>query len=308
MAPSPSTSIATGDLEACAPGAGVDRRRVHRAARRDSGTAASEGPRREHGHPVHRLRRAISPRAGRTAQGQGRAELFPARRLPTPAPPVAAPRRRRPASRATATSATPAWLKPSRRPRGSSVSGVAIANGESELVAALEAAACFDGGSWSSAHRRPRSSRSRCSRDRALGAVGSRAARRASTTTPPGDQRGGARTDTSSRRGEPDALPRRTPRRCAPTSRSRCRGATRVDLIVADDRVLEYVLEVNTVPGMTATSLLPKIADAAGISFGELCEAVVLAATLPSRRPRGERRLTRRAFDGDDRRAGVEHH
>ena len=46
-----------------------------------------------------------------------------------------------------------------------------------------------------------------------------------------------------------------------------CRGATRVDMIVSDSGN-EFVLEVNTVPGLTPTSLLPKIADAAGISFG----------------------------------------
>ena len=43
-----------------------------------------------------------------------------------------------------------------------------------------------------------------------------------------------------------------------------CQGATRVDMIVSDSGN-EFVLEVNTVPGLTPTSLLPKIADAAGI-------------------------------------------
>lgn len=48
-----------------------------------------------------------------------------------------------------------------------------------------------------------------------------------------------------------------------------CSGATRVDLIIdAQDR--PFVLEVNTIPGMTETSLLPKIARNAGIGFGEL--------------------------------------
>jgi D-alanine-D-alanine ligase len=32
-----------------------------------------------------------------------------------------------------------------------------------------------------------------------------------------------------------------------------------------------YVLEANTIPGMTETSLLPKAAAAAGISFSDLC-------------------------------------
>jgi D-alanine-D-alanine ligase len=34
------------------------------------------------------------------------------------------------------------------------------------------------------------------------------------------------------------------------------------------------VLEVNTIPGMTETSLLPKAAAAAGISFPELCQTI----------------------------------
>jgi D-alanine-D-alanine ligase len=80
-----------------------------------------------------------------------------------------------------------------------------------------------------------------------------------------------------------------------------CRGATRVDMMVSDSGN-EFLLEVNTVPGLTPTSLLPKIADAAGISFGELCEVMLASATLASRRGRGERRVVQRAFVGDDRR------
>ncbi|MDP2043988.1 MAG: hypothetical protein Q8K15_02325 [Candidatus Omnitrophota bacterium] len=34
---------------------------------------------------------------------------------------------------------------------------------------------------------------------------------------------------------------------------------------------LLYVLEVNTIPGMTATSLLPKAAKSAGVGFNQLC-------------------------------------
>lgn len=56
-------------------------------------------------------------------------------------------------------------------------------------------------------------------------------------------------------------------------------GAVRVDLIVTEGQN-EYVLEVNTLPGMTATSLLPKIAAAAGFTFVELCEAMVDRARL----------------------------
>jgi len=87
-----------------------------------------------------------------------------------------------------------------------------------------------------------------------------------------------------------------------------CRGATRVDMIVSDSGN-EFILEVNTVPGLTPTSLLPKIADTAGISFGELCEMMLASASLATRRGRGERRILQRPFVGDDRReAVVEHH
>jgi D-alanine-D-alanine ligase len=53
-----------------------------------------------------------------------------------------------------------------------------------------------------------------------------------------------------------------------------CAGMSRADTIVTPDgRVL--LLEVNTIPGMTATSLVPDAARAAGIEFPELCERLV---------------------------------
>ncbi len=61
-------------------------------------------------------------------------------------------------------------------------------------------------------------------------------------------------------------------------------GAVRVDLLVTEGQN-EYVLEVNTLPGMTPTSLLPKIAGAAGYSFGELCAAIMSSARLHARKP-----------------------
>ncbi len=87
-----------------------------------------------------------------------------------------------------------------------------------------------------------------------------------------------------------------------------CQGATRVDMMVSDSGN-EFILEVNTLPGFTPTSLVPKIADAAGISFGELCEMILAGASLATRRGRGERRIVQRAYVGDDRRDAVaEHH
>ena len=60
-----------------------------------------------------------------------------------------------------------------------------------------------------------------------------------------------------------------------------CTGGVRVDLLVTEGQN-EYVLEVNTLPGMTETSLLPKIAAAAGYDFPPLCEAILDAARLHS--------------------------
>lgn len=61
----------------------------------------------------------------------------------------------------------------------------------------------------------------------------------------------------------------------------KCRGAARVDIII-DLRGVPYVIEVNTVPGMTEMSLLPKAAISAGISYGALVEDMLKAATLDS--------------------------
>lgn len=53
-----------------------------------------------------------------------------------------------------------------------------------------------------------------------------------------------------------------------------CKGLSRVDAII-DSNDIPYILEVNTSPGMTATSLFPDAAKAAGIDFPELCEKIV---------------------------------
>lgn len=60
-----------------------------------------------------------------------------------------------------------------------------------------------------------------------------------------------------------------------------CTGACRVDLLVTEGEN-EYVLEVNTLPGMTPTSLLPKIAEHAGLDYVSLCDAILEGATLHS--------------------------
>jgi D-alanine-D-alanine ligase len=53
-----------------------------------------------------------------------------------------------------------------------------------------------------------------------------------------------------------------------------CDGLTRTDMIL-DRSGIPFVLEVNTLPGLTERSLVPKAAAAAGISFGELCARIV---------------------------------
>jgi D-alanine-D-alanine ligase len=55
------------------------------------------------------------------------------------------------------------------------------------------------------------------------------------------------------------------------------RGYARIDFRLAPDGVF-YCLEANTLPGMTALSLIPQAAAAAGISFPELCERIVRLA------------------------------
>lgn len=51
------------------------------------------------------------------------------------------------------------------------------------------------------------------------------------------------------------------------------RGYGRIDFILSKEQL--FCLEANTLPGMTATSLLPKAAAAAGIPFPELCERIL---------------------------------
>jgi D-alanine-D-alanine ligase len=56
-----------------------------------------------------------------------------------------------------------------------------------------------------------------------------------------------------------------------------CRGASRVDFRLDEERG-PFVLEVNTIPGMTPLSLLPMSADVMGINFSELCERMLKSA------------------------------
>ncbi len=56
-----------------------------------------------------------------------------------------------------------------------------------------------------------------------------------------------------------------------------CFGCSRVDLMLDRENRL-YILEVNTVPGFTSTSLLPKAARNAGIDFDQLCLKLLKSA------------------------------
>jgi D-alanine-D-alanine ligase len=58
-----------------------------------------------------------------------------------------------------------------------------------------------------------------------------------------------------------------------------CRGFARVDMLLDDAGAL-WVLELNTIPGMTDTSLFPKAAEAAGLSFDDVIERVLGLAAL----------------------------
>jgi D-alanine-D-alanine ligase len=66
--------------------------------------------------------------------------------------------------------------------------------------------------------------------------------------------------------------------RCALTAHAAlgCRGYSRTDMMVQDGEV--YVLETNTIPGMTATSLFPQAARAAGLEFPELLDTLIQLA------------------------------
>ncbi len=57
-----------------------------------------------------------------------------------------------------------------------------------------------------------------------------------------------------------------------------CRDFCRVDWMVDAQTMEPYVIEINTIPGFTSHSLLPKAAARVGVSFDELCQRVVTQA------------------------------
>jgi D-alanine-D-alanine ligase len=78
----------------------------------------------------------------------------------------------------------------------------------------------------------------------------------------------------------PKAVDRRAAREALAAYRALgCRGAARVDLMLGKSGT-PYVLEVNTVPGMTELSLLPRAAQAAGMDYPALVEGILKGAGL----------------------------
>jgi len=59
-----------------------------------------------------------------------------------------------------------------------------------------------------------------------------------------------------------------------------CRHFARVDFILSDEPIA-YALEINTIPGFTTHSLLPKAAEKAGLTMSELCSKIITAAHSP---------------------------
>jgi D-alanine-D-alanine ligase len=59
-----------------------------------------------------------------------------------------------------------------------------------------------------------------------------------------------------------------------------CYGFARIDLMLGDDGGL-FVLEINPIPGLTETSLMPQAAEAAGIGFDEVVARLLLRAQAP---------------------------
>lgn len=96
----------------------------------------------------------------------------------------------------------------------------------------------------------------------------------------------------------PEALRRKTlrlaARACAVLG---CEGAPRVDMRLSREQRL-YVLEVNTLPGLTPLSLLPEIATGVGIDFEELVERMLDGAALRNGASAARTWLPREAANG----------
>jgi D-alanine-D-alanine ligase len=72
-----------------------------------------------------------------------------------------------------------------------------------------------------------------------------------------------------------------------------CRHLSRVDVMVENGSQAEWVLEVNTMPGFTGHSLVPKAARYAGIAFTELCDQLARMALRDAGESQGKRSRTK---------------
>ena len=64
-----------------------------------------------------------------------------------------------------------------------------------------------------------------------------------------------------------------------------CRGWGRADLMIRKTDRKPFLLEINTSPGMTSHSLVPKSANAVGMSYEQLCVYLLSQASLDSQKP-----------------------
>ena len=169
----------------------------------------------------------------------------------------------------------PLVVKPSSE--GSSV-GVSIVKDQSQLQAALDAA---QGAATASCCSRStsRGARSTSASSTTRRSARSRSARRPSSTTTRPSTCATTRSTSCRRRSATRSGACCTTWRCARTRRSAAPGATRVDLILAEGG-RAVCLEINTLPGMTDHSLLPKIAAHRGMDYATLVERMLDTAAL----------------------------
>lgn len=202
-------------------------------------------------------------------------QVFLARGIPTPDYVTFAPQRARDVRAADLPFGLPAVVKPGGE--GSSV-GVHIVKTEAELVAACADASRFKGDVLIERYHKGREVQCAVLDDRALGVIEVRPAAEFYDYTAKYNSGG------TTQYLYPAPLPPEQYQKVMDVTLAAhkalgCAGATRTDLILMPDGSVT-VLEINTLPGMTEASLLPKIAAGLGYDFGDLCEKILEGASL----------------------------
>ena len=169
----------------------------------------------------------------------------------------------------------PAVVKPSRE--GSSV-GVAICKTREEYVAAVEAAAKLSGLILVEQYIKGREVQGGVLDNEALGVIEVVAAREFY------DYQAKYQSGGTTQYLFPAPLPpeqyERVNQVCLAAHRALgCAGGSRSDVILTPSGDI-FLLEINTLPGMTESSLLPKIAAGRGIDFPSLCERLLQGASV----------------------------